>query len=78
MVQGSQINIHWIRITHELWNMYIAATPLGLCYVGTDSASERCANKQTNPEGEFPCAINWARSELTVRVVHRNGSHNYR
>jgi len=51
MEQSSGNFIYWTRFTHEQWNMYIAATPLGLCYVGSQ-------NK------EFEELENWVKKRL--------------
>ena len=34
MEQSNDSFIYWTRLIHEQWNMYIAATAQGLCYVG--------------------------------------------
>lgn len=52
MAQSSGNFIYWTRFTHAQWNMYIAATSLGLCYVGSQ-------NK------EFKELENWAKKRLT-------------
>ncbi|MGB5946657.1 methylated-DNA--[protein]-cysteine S-methyltransferase [Paenisporosarcina sp.] len=51
MEQSSGNFIYWTRFTHEQWNMYIAATPLGICYVGSQ-------NK------EFEELENWVKKRL--------------
>ena len=51
MEQSSGNFIYWTRFTHEHWSMYIAATPLGLCYVGSQ-------NK------EFEELENWVKKRL--------------
>ncbi len=31
-------NVYWTLLNHSQWNMYIAATTEGLCYIGTPNA----------------------------------------
>jgi len=38
MEENSGNNVYWTLLTHSQWNMYIAATIEGLCYVGTPNA----------------------------------------
>ncbi|MFK4341418.1 MULTISPECIES: methylated-DNA--[protein]-cysteine S-methyltransferase [unclassified Paenibacillus] len=35
MLTQTPKTIYWSLLTHEDWNLYIAATPDGLCYVGS-------------------------------------------
>lgn len=37
MVQTNQELIYWTRLIHENWNLYVAATSNGLCYVGSQN-----------------------------------------
>ena len=62
MVQSSGNFIYWTRFTHELWNMYIAATPLGLCYVGSQ-------NK------DFEELENWVKKRLPSADLVENAEH---
>jgi len=62
MVQSSGNFIYWTRFTHEQWNMYIAATPLGLCYVGSQ-------NK------EFEELKNWAKKRLSSADLVENADY---
>jgi len=32
-------NIYWALLKHQQWNMYVAATDKGLCYIGSPNAS---------------------------------------
>jgi methylated-DNA-[protein]-cysteine S-methyltransferase len=62
MAQNSGNFIYWTRFTHGQWNMYIAATPLGLCYVGSQ-------NK------EFEELENWAKKRLPSYDLVENAEH---
>ncbi|WP_438350546.1 methylated-DNA--[protein]-cysteine S-methyltransferase [Paenibacillus sp. FA6] len=35
MKDESNLTIYWTLLTHKDWNIYIAATKIGLCYVGS-------------------------------------------
>ncbi|MFJ7933909.1 methylated-DNA--[protein]-cysteine S-methyltransferase [Sporosarcina sp. NPDC096371] len=39
MIKNSEDFVYWMLLTHESWTIYIAATPKGLCYVGTQRAT---------------------------------------
>jgi methylated-DNA-[protein]-cysteine S-methyltransferase len=39
MEKNSNKNVYWTLLNHSQWNMYIAATTEGLCYIGTPNAS---------------------------------------
>ncbi|WP_433943015.1 methylated-DNA--[protein]-cysteine S-methyltransferase [Paenibacillus sp. SN-8-1] len=36
MSASAQPNIYWARFEHDNWNVYMAATSNGLCYIGSD------------------------------------------
>jgi methylated-DNA-[protein]-cysteine S-methyltransferase len=38
MEKNSKNNVYWTLLNHLQWNMYIAATTDGLCYIGTPNA----------------------------------------
>ena len=38
MEKNSKNNVYWTLLNHSQWNMYIAATTEGLCYIGTPNA----------------------------------------
>ena len=38
MEKNSEKNVYWTSLNHSQWNMYIAATTEGLCYIGTPNA----------------------------------------
>jgi len=38
MEKNSENNVYWTLLNHSQWNMYIAATTEGLCYIGTPNA----------------------------------------
>ena len=60
MLQSSGDFIYWTRFTHEQWNMYMAATPLGLCYVGSQKK-------------EFEELENWTKKRLPSAELVENG-----
>lgn len=39
MEKKSESIIYWTRLKHADWHMYVAATAVGLCYIGTPNAS---------------------------------------
>lgn len=39
MTERSEKIVYWMLLKHENWNMYMAATAAGLCYVGSPNAS---------------------------------------
>ena len=38
MGENTEKAVYWTLLNHNLWNMYIAATTEGLCYVGSQNA----------------------------------------
>lgn len=44
-------DIYWTLLNHRQWNIYIAATPAGLCYIGS-------------PNAQFEEVENWAQKRL--------------
>ncbi|KAA0941675.1 methylated-DNA--[protein]-cysteine S-methyltransferase [Sporosarcina sp. ANT_H38] len=38
MEKTSKNNVYWTLLNHSHWNMYIAATTEGLCFIGTPNA----------------------------------------
>ncbi|QYR19372.1 methylated-DNA--[protein]-cysteine S-methyltransferase [Paenibacillus sp. sptzw28] len=51
--------IYWTLLNHEDWNMYIAATSSGLCYIGSQSKS-------------FDELAKWVESRFPGTVLARN------
>lgn len=50
MEKNSTNTVYWTLLNHSQWNMYIAATTAGLCYIGTPNAPfeelEKWVNKR--------------------------------
>lgn len=38
MEKNREANVYWTLLKHSQWNMYIAATTEGLCYIGSPNA----------------------------------------
>ena len=51
--------IYWSLFNHDQWNMYLAATAEGLCYVGST-------------QKDFEEMLSWAAKKIPHHLLERN------
>ena len=56
MGKSSEENVFWTLLNHSKWNMYIAATTEGLCYIGT-------------PNAPFDELVRWVNKRLPIHTL---------
>ena len=63
--QHNKPTIYWTLVSHNSWNIYIAATSTGLCFVGAQN-------------GTFAELSQWAKKkylDVTLRKIANNLNH---
>ena len=56
MEKNSENIVYWTLLKHSQWNMYIAATTEGLCYIGT-------------PNAPFEELVTWVKKRLPTYIL---------